>query len=477
MLVHRKASLAAALALSASAAFAQEQTFNVYGFADAGFDKSDIASNNFLNFYVPSDFVYQVRHFNIYFDWKPNANTRALLEMAFINNQDITMGTSFPNRRIINYIAGWNAYMAQMDPFLTPAQKAALSALKERSDTTIVMGQKLAEFNLPMIERAYFEILANPYANLRLGRFITPAGIWNVDHGSPVILTIKQPYQTAVIPIFPKSQDGAMLFGGGYFGDHDYEYQAYVSTGSGLTDNDLPDLTYLSGGAKASVKLDLPVKTKVGASAYSGLARRTDRYNLAQRNFTVNDFTTVDPTLQVPLPDPAKFAQLGQIGDDEYEIQTTVNVQDRQLAFGIDLRLDFKGAFIQSEYNTRTNKNELKNDAESKFFGYYVILGYKQPFAQTASITPYFMYEALGWEDVINSGGEGTFGYLPMEGFDSFLGGVNVGLFGNVYLKLEYSLAKMRKLEAPPAFPTFKNNYSDSDLDITTFSGQFAIAF
>jgi len=57
------------------------------------------------------------------------------------------------------------------------------------------------------------------------------SGIWNVDHGSPVVLTVSQPYQTKVTPIFPESQMGLMSYGMMYLGDHDLSYNAWISNG------------------------------------------------------------------------------------------------------------------------------------------------------------------------------------------------------------------------------------------------------
>jgi hypothetical protein len=457
--------IAAAVALSAGAALAQEQTFSVYGFADAAISKVTLEDNHFVYPFASTNLNMGLKHFNLYFDFKPNSNTRALLEMAM--SDEHVIGGGLPNRIIVTRITG-------IDQLPPPAQAAlAAAGIRAERKDTVVLGRELARFGKPSIERAYFELLLSPMANLRFGKFITPAGIWNVDHGSPVILTYKQPYQTENFPIFPNQQVGAALFGNGYFGDHDWDYTAYISTGSDPDGNKLKDITYLSGGAHAAVGLDLPVKTKIGVSGYSGLTRKTTIVATAVNTVPITNLLT--PTFQ---PNPAAINALKiPPGDDKLYYSETATAQQRSTAMGVDLRLDFHAAFIQSEYNTRTDANELMGDKESALSGFYTIFGYRQPVRDWLTLTPYLMYEGLWWEDAENIGVTNSFAFMPCEGFDVYLAGLNVGLFGNVYVKLEYSLATMRLLDAPPAIPLAKNNYTIGETIIQQLAGQFAVAF
>lgn len=462
--------LAAAIALSAGVATAQEQTFNVYGFADAAYTRTSINSNHFLYSYLDDDLDWGIKHFNLYFDYKPNSFTRALLEVGFIHSQSIADRVT--DDRII--ITNFTDIPAQLQAILP-----TMGFASTRTDTAKFSDDK--SIPVPFIERAYFDVLLGSKVNFRLGRFITPAGIWNADHGSPVILPVKQPNQTSIVPIFPQYQDGISLFGNGYFGDHDYDYTLYVSTGSDPEKNNLRGIEDLSGGGHAGLRLDLPVKVKLGVSGYSGLTRTTKIYGVTTRNIPYSSISTPNPQAGgLPTPDPAKLVPVlsAPPSFDQVEYSKTALLQDRHLAWGVDARFDMNGAFLQSEFNQRTSTNELTSDPKDAVVtGFYVIGGYKHPVKDWLSLTPYLMYEGMGWEDVMSAKSLAGFGSLPMEGFDVILGGVNVGLYGNLYVKIEYAYSMMRDIDSPPAMPFMKINYDDGETDVGIFSTQFSIAF
>src|SRR5439155_19746980 len=63
-----------------------------------------------------------------------------------------------------------------------------------------------------VIERAYLEYDLGDHLTIRAGRWLTPYGIWNIDHGSPVIIATSRPYIIGE-QFFPEHQTGLDAFG------------------------------------------------------------------------------------------------------------------------------------------------------------------------------------------------------------------------------------------------------------------------
>ena len=76
------------------------------------------------------------------------------------------------------------------------------------------------------LERFYFDYNLHEKANVRVGRFLTPAGRWNQLHASPLVWTASRPLVT--LRMFPYGINGAMLFGSLPVSHMDMEYQVYA---------------------------------------------------------------------------------------------------------------------------------------------------------------------------------------------------------------------------------------------------------
>ncbi len=112
-----------------------------------------------------------------------------------------------------------------------------------------------------LIETMYVDAEINEYLNLRIGRYLDPAGIWNVDHYVPFVTTQDRPKH--IRKIFPKWLDGAQLFGSRPL-DEDYlaEYKLYVGNGSGedgKTDTNENKTVGLSANLKFLALYDLDI--------------------------------------------------------------------------------------------------------------------------------------------------------------------------------------------------------------------------
>ncbi len=83
------------------------------------------------------------------------------------------------------------------------------------------------------VEVFTLEYYLNRYLNFRLGRFLTPGGIWNVEHYPPFVLTQERPQH--IRKIFPQLQDGLQLLGSANLANVVTDYIFYVSNGQGNT--------------------------------------------------------------------------------------------------------------------------------------------------------------------------------------------------------------------------------------------------
>ena len=115
------------------------------------------------------------------------------------------------------------------------------------------------------VEVFTLEYYLNQYLNFRLGRFLTPAGIWNVDHYPPFVLTQERPQH--IRKIFPQLNDGLQLLGSTHVSNVNTDYILYVSNGQGNTGHGDGNEDKALG---ARLKFGLPFlsQAEVGTSYY-----------------------------------------------------------------------------------------------------------------------------------------------------------------------------------------------------------------
>src|SRR5690242_12866943 len=111
--------------------------------------------------------------------------------------------------------------------YLPHGSSPALSAADQtRIDTTTADYtdyQRPTKWGGIVIERAWLEHTFHPLLTVRAGQWLTPYGIWNVDHGSPVVIPVHRPYiidESA----FPERQTGIETYGALSFGPSQLGY-------------------------------------------------------------------------------------------------------------------------------------------------------------------------------------------------------------------------------------------------------------
>lgn len=202
------------------------------------------------------------------------------------------------------------------------------------------------------IERAYLEYDVARWLTVRAGRWLTPYGIWNIDHGSPTIIGASRPYMVGE-QFFPESQTGLAAFGARPFGESTLEYHLTLSNGRNFYEATRdPDSSPAVGG-RLAYETPMAGKLRLGASAYFGRATEAVR--------------TGAPS-----------------------------VEYKELALGADLSWDRDGLHVQSELLVQQRQYEegqrpmrlgggYAPDATS--WGVYGLAGYR--FAALGHVMPY----------------------------------------------------------------------------------------
>jgi hypothetical protein len=267
-----EAEAAAAAAMAGMATAVQQPevegyTLNLYGFTDFTFSKTIAAGS--VGYPVSS---FAVGNFNLYMGSELGDNWRTLAEVRFTYLPDGTVPTA-------------QAFSPTPPP---PTD----TSVPDYTD----LGRPV-KWGGVIIERVYVERTFLSWLTVRGGHFLTPYGIWNVDHGSPVIIGVRRPFIIGE-NFFPRSQTGLEAFGGGLLGSVEVGYHLTLSNGRGPTD------TYRDMDSNKAIgwrlwarrnSLDLGTLT-VGVSGYRG------KFTAANQTFVVDakgDLTTgLQPTQQ-----------------------------------------------------------------------------------------------------------------------------------------------------------------------------------
>jgi len=185
-----------------------------------------------------------------------------------------------------------------------------------RTDTTV---GDYTDLNRPIqwggivIERAWLEYNAHPLLNIRMGHWLTPYGIWNVDHGSPVIVGVRRPFIVGEA-LLPESQTGLELHGAHNLEPFQLGYHLTLSNGRGPVDqySDMNDNKAL--GARVFARADTGTAGTIGLgfSGYRGqYTDRTQQFVIdADGNFR-NDYPRVSEYMESSLAADLKWEWSG----------------------------------------------------------------------------------------------------------------------------------------------------------------------
>lgn len=119
------------------------------------------------------------------------------------------------------------------------------------------------------IQRVYAEYDVHRYVTVRAGHWLTPYGIWNVDHGSPAIIPVSAPYIIGE-SLIPESQTGLQAFQTVSVGDYRIGYYATVSNGRSWVESTQDPDNRVALGGRLEFEAPLFGTLKLGVSGYGG---------------------------------------------------------------------------------------------------------------------------------------------------------------------------------------------------------------
>lgn len=387
---------------------------SVYGFADTQYMQLLMNEHSvFQAIWGPSG-SFALGHLNIYLDGQVSEGFRSLVEVRF-------------------------SYLPLGNPSLSSGGLLTYQTAQGQDYSDFAMQTR---WGSAVIERAYLEYAFADWLKVRAGQFITPYGLWVMDHGSPTLIPALKPFiiETQLIP---EKQSGLVVTGNASILDLPVRYYLTLSNGRGPVDSyhDLDSNKALGGRIEVGGS-----RWQLGVSGYRG--RATDRSWLMEADST----GTVSAT-------------------------SVVNYSYDELMLGCDARLELYGFVFAGEllYNEVAFTDSGRPAAgainaslplnvpaapgtyspDMLRMGGYVLVGYRTPWL---NILPFYMVERLHANvDVMPDTRDVT--------LHSF--GVNARVRPEVALKAQYSIL---------VFGTRHDTWLRHE-NVSAFVGQVAWAF
>lgn len=257
-----------------------------------------------------------------------------------------------------------------------------------------------------VLERAWLEHTFGPWLTLRAGNWLTPYGIWNVDHGSPVIVGVRRPFIVAE-QLLPQYQTGLQAHG---FHNLDWVRLGY-------------DLTLSNGRGPIDTYQDLDRNKAIGGR---GFVQADTTQGLFTLGISFYSGTYTDRLDQLFL-DPNGF----------FRIDSPITQQFDELSFALDMKWELWGFLFQAE--AVTNDVAYTDGARPRYWEPGGLLGFIPDHRRLGAY-------ALGgyrfeWGGIMPFAGLEYYdpGFGPMGDIAAFWGGINLRPTARVTLKAQYT--------------------------------------
>lgn len=238
----------------ADASAASPSTLRTYGFLDFGFQKFWASEKSQLNFLFPSKAsTFVLGNANVFFDATPYEGWHSMLEIRF---------TNLPHGVERSFATADGSSQYERED--TRTEDFTAGSLRNN----VVLGSIV-------IERAFAEYSLSDAIKLKGGYFFTPYGIWNLDHGTPTLISLLLPAFQAD-QFIPNRQLGAEIYGSTYVNDWELGYHAYVGNSRTPSQVDFTDDKSF-GGRLFAGSTGSAVQKKFGISGYKGTGSDIER--------------------------------------------------------------------------------------------------------------------------------------------------------------------------------------------------------
>ena len=235
----------------------EDSFLRFYGFADVGIQR--LWADKVISEISPETdkLTFVLGNVNFYFDANPSEDFRFLAELRF---------GLFPDGAVARPKDGWGIGPPTDTSVSDPsAANAFFTSLRWAGVVP---------------ERAHIDWTPSDVFNLRSGLFLTPYGIFNVDHGTPTRIMVSEPLFISS-QLFPSRLIGLEAFGTLQFLPWTIGYHLHVSNGRTLSQVDFSDDKAIGGRLFISTRH--PFVFKLGVSGYLGNSEEVE-IELAMRD-------------------------------------------------------------------------------------------------------------------------------------------------------------------------------------------------
>jgi hypothetical protein len=350
---------------------ANEHPLLIYGFADFTYVVPLFPRDSYLGASLPTNQQFVMGNFNLYLAKQLSERIRALGEVRFLY---------LPNGQVAS---------------------GAFTSTTVGDPADVYRDIRWGGI---LVERLHVEYDLLPWLTLRGGEFLTPFGIWNVDHGTPTLIGIRRPYIIGQ-SVFPERQTGLELIGRHFVREIGVEWHLTLSNGRGPIDETRDLDTNKAVGGRVVLEWKRDFALRLGFSFYRGLyTNRT----------------------------PASFDATAM------KASSTILERYTEQALAGDLSVDaahvvFRGEIVAGDRKYDDNFRGLGPTftPDNRQWGYYALLGYRLPHG----VLPYVLGEYFKFPQVPI--------YSVIDVVHAFQAGINYQLHPSLIIKLEYSYATL----------------------------------